>query len=143
MDVSVLRQRIMRALDDARKDAAAKRANGDKAAAAYQAFLSRVATPLFRNAATVLKAETQPFTLHTPAGSIRLASDHGAQDFLELDLDASGEEPQVIGRVSRVRGSRGVVVEERPIAPGKAIDALTEEDVSAFLLAEIPKLVMK
>ena len=36
-----------------------------------------------------------------------------------------------------------IFIEERPIAAGKAVDRLTEEDVSAFLVAEIPKLVVK
>jgi len=143
MDVSDLRKRILRALEDARKDAAVRRAAGDRAVAAYERFLADTAVPLFRQAATVLRAEGQPFSVNTPAGSVRLVSDHGAGDFLELELDSSSAEPQVIGRTSRVRGGRSPVVEERPVAPGKAIDDLTEEDVSIFLISEIQKLVAR
>lgn len=143
MDVSELRKGILRALEDARKDAANRRSDTDKAAAAYERFLNDVAVPLFRQAATVLRAEGQPFTVNTPAGSVRLISDHGAHDFLELELDSSGPQPQVIGRISLMRGRHGLVVEERPLAAGKAIEALTEDDVSQFLLAEIRKFVTR
>lgn len=143
MNVSDLRKQIVRALDEARKDAAARRQNKDKASAAYERFLAEIAVPVFRQAATVLSAERQPFAVNTPAGSLRLASEHAAEDFLELELDASGPQPQVIGRTSLTRGRRGLVVEERPIAPGKAIEELTEEDVSQFVVTEIRKLVTR
>ena len=133
----------MRALDDARKDAASRRSNVDKAAAAYEAFLTGIAIPLFRQASTVLRAEGQPFTANTPAGSVSLVSDRGAQDFLELELESAGPQAHVIGRTSRARGRQGPVVEERAIGDGKAVDELTEDDVSQFLLAEIRKIVTR
>ena len=144
MNVSDLRKQILRALDEARKDASARRQNVDKAAAAYERFLNEIATPLFRQAANVLRAEGQAFTTNTPAGSVRLASDHAAHDFVELELDASSSQPQVIGRTSLMRGGRrGLLLEERPLAPGKAIEELTEDDVSQFLLTEIRKLATR
>ena len=143
MDVSDLRKRILRALDDARKEAASRRTATDQGATDYERFLSQIAVPLFRQAATVLRAEAQDFTANTPAGSVRLVSDRAAQDFVELELDASHPQPQVIGRTSLARGRRGVIVEERPIAPGKAVAELTEEDVSAFLVSEIRRLVTR
>jgi hypothetical protein len=142
MDVSELRKRILRALDDARKDAAERRTATDRARTEYEAFLSGVAAPLFRQAATVLRAEGHPFTANTPAGSVRLASDHAADEYIELELDAAAARPQVIGRAS-FRGRRGLVVEEQPIATGKAIGQLAEEDVSAFLVGQIRKLVSR
>ena len=143
MDVSDLRKRILRALDDARKDAAGRRQATDQAAAAYEQFLAEVAAPLFRQAATVLRAEGQEFTANTPAGSVRLVSDRAAQDFVEMELDASGSQPHVVGRTSVARGRKGLIVEERPIAPGKSIDELTDEDVSKFLVSEIRRLVTR
>jgi len=143
MDVSDLRKRILRALDDARKEAAARRINVDRASASYDQFLSTIAVPLFRQAATVLKAQGVPFTAETPAASVRLVSDHASQEFIELELDAGAPQPQVLGRSSAVRGGHGPVVEERPVAPGKSIDELTEEDVSQFLVAEIRRLVTR
>jgi hypothetical protein len=143
MDVSDLRKRILRALDDARKQSAARRQAADRVAADYEHFLSGIAVPLFRQASTVLRAEAQEFTAHTPAGSVRLASDRAANDFIELELDATAPDPHVIGRTSVDRGRKGVVVEERPIAPGKTVAELTESDVSEFLVAEIPKVVRR
>jgi hypothetical protein len=48
-----------------------------------------------------------------------------------------------VGRTSLARGRKGVVVEERPIAPGKPIDQINESDVAKFLLSEIQRLVTK
>ncbi len=82
--------------------------------------------------ATALKAEGYPFTVAAPSGGLRLASDHGRDDYIEFLLDTAGEEPQVLGRVSRSRGSR-TLTNERPVKPGTPPDALTDEDVAAFL----------
>jgi hypothetical protein len=143
MDVSDLRKRILRALDDARKDSTARRQVVDAAAVAYQAFLENTAVPLVRQAVTVLRAEGHQFTANTPAGSVRLTSDASPQTFLEFELDSTGTEPQVVGRVSVTRGRQAVIVEERPIAPGKALTDLADDDVARFLVTEIPKLVVR
>ena len=143
MDTSDLRKRILRALDDARKDAAARRQTVDAAAVAYEAFLTRTAVPLVRQAVLVLRAEGHAFSANTPAGGVQLASDSAPQPYIEFELDATGATPQVVGRVSLTRGRQGVVVEERPIAPGKALADLTDDDVAKFLVAEIPKLVAR
>jgi hypothetical protein len=143
MDVSDLRKRILRALDEARKDTSARRQNVDQASAAYQQFLTGVAVPLFMQAANVLRAEGHPFSVHTPADSVRLASDRASQDFIELELDASTPQPQVLGRTTMARGGKGLAVDERPLAPGKAIQELTEDDVAQFLMTEIRRLVTR
>jgi hypothetical protein len=142
MDVSDLRKRIIRALDEARKDASSRRVIVDEAARAYESFLTNVATPVMRQASLVLKAEGHAFTVQTPAGTVRLVADSSAQTFIELGLDTSTPTAAVIGRVSLTRGRQGHVIEERPVAD-KPIADVTEEDVSAFLIAEIPKLVIR
>jgi hypothetical protein len=143
MDVSDLRRKILRALDDARVDAEARRKGVDTARRAYDDFLERVAVPLLRQAQSILKAEKQMFTVHAPAGSVRLSADNSAETFVEFILDATGARPQVVGRVSTARGGKRVHVEERPIAPDTPIDQLTDDDVARFLLTEIPKLVAR
>jgi hypothetical protein len=143
MDVSDLRKRIVRALDDARKEAAVRRQGVDRASADFERFLSSIAVPLFRQAAVVLKAEGHPFTVETPTGSVRLSSDHSSETFLELELDGSGVVPQVIGRTSIDRGRRGVVVDEKPVSPGTPIAQLGDEDVSKLLVAEVHRLVAR
>ncbi len=143
MDVSELRKRILRAIDDARKDAAGRRTVVDEATKAYQQFLETIAVPLLRQAATVLNAAGHAFIVHTPASSVRLAAEKSPETFLEIELDTRHTEPEVIGRVSLTRGRRGVILEERPIATHKPVSALTEDDLSAFLVTEVPKLVVK
>ena len=142
MDVSDLRKRIIRALDDARKDASNRRVVVDEAAKAYEAFLADIATPVMRQAALVLKAEGHPFTVQTPAGAVRLVADSSAHTFIELGLDTSGASAIVIGRASVTRGRHGHLIEERPIAD-KSVASLSEDDLSAFLVAEIPKLIVR
>jgi hypothetical protein len=143
MDVSELRQKILRAIDEGKPDDRAKRrAQIDTANAAYERFLENVAVPLFKQAQSILNAERRPFTVHSPADGVKLVSDASPSTFLEFVLDTSGELPQVIGRVSRAK-SRGVTVEEQPLAAGKAIDQLTDDDVAGFFVTEIPKLVKK
>ena len=143
MDTSDLRKRILRALDDARKDASARRTTVDEAARAYDTFLETVAVPLMRQASTVLNAEGHKFSVHTPANSVRLASDAAPETFLELVLDTSAAAPQVIGRVSLARGRQGQIVSERALADGKAVAGLDEQDLSRFLVEEVSKLVVK
>jgi hypothetical protein len=143
MDVSELRKRILRALDEARKEASTRRQAVDAAAKAYETFLSDVAVPVVRQAAQVLNATGESFGVHTPAGSVRLVSDKSAQTYVEFVLDTAASDGTVVGRVSLARGRQGVVVAERPVAPDKAVVDLTEEDVSAFLVAEVPKLIVK
>jgi hypothetical protein len=149
MDVSELRKKILRALDEGRLDAgsargdrdASKRAERDEVQRAYDKFLETVAVPLLRQAQSILKAEQKMFTVHAPAGSAKLASDSSAQTFLEFSLDSSGDRATVLGRTSRARGRQRVIVDERPITADKAVGELTDEDVAAFLVAELPKLV--
>jgi hypothetical protein len=143
MDVSELRKRILRALEDARQDAASRRLVVDNARKAYEDFLTTIAVPVIRQAATVLKAEGHLFSVETPADSVRLVSDGAAQTFIDLALDTSGRDGVVVGRVSLARGRQGLVVDERPIADGKPVTLLTEEDLSAFLVSAIPRLLVR
>jgi hypothetical protein len=143
MDVSDLRKRIIHALDDARKEASERRVAVDGARAAFETFLERVAGPLFKQAATVLRGEGHEFTLHTPADSVRLVSDRFPQEAIEVELHVEGGMASVIGRTRLLRGGKDPLVEERQLAPGKAIPDLTETDVTVFLVKEIPRLVAR
>lgn len=143
MDVSDLRKRILRALEEARTDAAARRATIDEAARAYEGFLENIAVPLARQAVQVLNGSGNPFAVNTPAGTVRIVSDNSPLTFIEIALDTTGAEPTVIGRVSLTRGRQGQVVEERPVVAGKGIAQITEENLSAFFVAEIPRLIVK
>lgn len=135
MEVSEVKRRVSEMMERARRAAAERRARSDEATRAYEAFLQQTAIPVFRQVANVLKAQSYPFSVFTPSGSVRLISDRGAEDFVELSLDTSGDEPQVLGRVSRRRGGR-VIEAERPVAGG-APQHLSDDDVLSFLLREL------
>ena len=66
MDVSELRKRILRAIDDARKEAETRRTVVDESLKAYEAFLRDIAVPLMLQAAQVLNADGHVFVVHTP-----------------------------------------------------------------------------
>ena len=152
MDTGELRRRILRALEESKNDVALRRTDADAAlrraeaegtARAYDNFLATLAVPMLKQAIDVLKAERQNFVLNAPAGSARIVSEGASDTFLEFVLDSAGSRPQVVGRVSRPRGRQRVVVDERPLAADKAVADLTEEDVAAFLVTEIPRLLKR
>lgn len=142
MEVSEVRRRLRGAIAEARAGAQAHRERTDAASRAYEAFLSERAVPLFHTFANALLAEGFRFKVFTPAGSVRLASDSGSEDYIELALDTSGDTPQVLGRSSRGRGRR-LVTAERPVKEGADIAALTEEDVMDYLVEEIQPFIAK
>ena len=133
MEVSEVRRQLRHAIDRAKARAQQKRQTAADAERAYVAFLEQVATPTIRMLANVLKAEGYLFTFSTPLGGLRLASDRGRDDYIDLALDVSGDEPTVVGRVRQTRGSR-TLEDERPIKPGAAPQDLTEADVLSFLV---------
>jgi hypothetical protein len=143
MDVSELRKRIIHALDNARRDASMRRQHIDAAQAAYARFLADVAVPTMKQAATVLKAQGFPCTVDTPAESVRITMAGSHDTFVELELDGTGQAPQVFGRTSVARARTGLVVDETPLAGGKPVDQLTDEDVAQYLVTAIPKLVTR
>ena len=136
MEVSQVRRRVQAAMTAARQRAQQHRQAAADAGRTYAVFLENVAGPVARQVAGALKAEGFNFTVFTPGDTLRLAADRGRDDYIELALDIAGERPQVIGRTSYSRGSR-TIAEERPIKPGAAPDALTEDDVLDFLVAAI------
>ena len=77
------------------------------------------------------------------ADGARLVSEASPNTYLEFALDTTGAAPQVIGRVSLAHGRQGRVVEERPLAAGKPVAELAEDDVAKFLVTEIPKLILR
>src|SRR5688572_27881161 len=134
MEITDVRRRLRGAIEEARRDAAERRARTDAAERDYDAFLTGRAIPVFHDVANALTGEGHPFKVFTPARSVKLGSDRTSGEFVELELDTTEDPPQVIGRSSRGRGRR-MVTSERPLRPGAAIADLTDEDVLAFLIA--------
>ena len=133
VEVALVRKRLLTAISAARERATQRREQTAQAEAAYEAFLQRVATPVTKLVANALKSENYAFTVFTPRGGLRLASDRQRDDYIEFALDTTVHPPQVAGRISLTRGSR-TLTDERPVKQGVAPDALSEDDVLGFLL---------
>ena len=139
MDVSDVRKQVLATIERAKRLEAERRARSDEAARDFPVFLERVAVPLFRQVAQILKAHNYAFSIFTPSNGVRLMSDRSSDDFIELSLDTRGERPVVVGHVTRGRGRR-ILESERPIGSG-AISELTEDDVLAFVMKELEPFV--
>jgi hypothetical protein len=129
-------KQLRHAMDRARSRAQQQRLQAADAERAYAAFLENVATPTTRMMANALKAEGYLFTVSTPSGGLRLASDRGRDDYVEFALETDGDRPVVVGRIRRTRGSR-TVEDERPIKADAAPQDLSEADVLAFLVSAL------
>jgi hypothetical protein len=136
VEVSEVRRQLKHAIDRAKARAQQKRQNIAEAERAYAAFLEDVATPTTRQVASALKAEGYPFTVSTPSGGLRLASDRGRDDYIDFALDGSGDRPTVIGRIRYTRGSR-TIEDERPVKAGTLPQDLTDADVLSFLIVAL------
>src|SRR4051794_40261180 len=136
MELSEVRRRLRAAVEEARREAAARRARTDAATQAFEEFLVQRAVPVLHQVASALTGEGHPYKVFTPAGSVRLASERSHEEFIEIALDTSSDPPIVIGRTSRGRGRR-MIAAERPIREGAEVASLTEEDVLDFVLTAI------
>lgn len=137
MKISDIKRRVVETIERARRRASERRTRHDEAAREYEAFLNQTAIPVFKQVSNVLRAEGFVFTVFTPGGSVRLMSDRSNEDYIELALDTSGDEPLVSGHTGRSRGRR-VVESEQPIGPPAV---LTENDVLVFVLKALEPLV--
>jgi hypothetical protein len=140
MLVADVRRMFRARLDEARREAEARRAEVGRASADYETFLHQVAIPAFRMVASVLSAEGYAFKVFTPAGGVRMASATSREDYFEVELDTEAAPPQVIARANRSRGSRITTI-ENTLKPSVPISDLREEDIVDFVLAEIPRFV--
>ena len=90
VEVSLVRNRLNRAIEVARERAQKRRQRTATAERAYETFLQDVATPVMRLVANSLKVENYAFTVFTPGGGLRLASDRGRDDYVEFQQSMSG-----------------------------------------------------
>ena len=144
METSVVRQAVRTLLHHVKRPAADRRENRriqtDQAAREYGIFLERIAVPLFKQVANVLRTEGYPFDVFTPQGSVRLMSERGSDNYIEVALDTNGPAPKLLGRVSHSRGGN-VTQTELVLNATTNIEALTEEDLLGFVLAELEPFV--
>jgi hypothetical protein len=144
METSAVRQAVRTLLHQAKRPAADRRENRraqtDQATREYEVFLQRIAVPLFKQVANILRAENYPFEVFTPGGSVRLTSERGNDNYIEISLDTNGAAPKLLGRVSHARG--GDVTQTELVLNATAnIEALTEEDLLGFVLAGLEPFV--
>jgi hypothetical protein len=116
----------------ARDRAKQRRHKSDEAELAYTTFLENLAGPLARQVVNALRAEGYSFTVSTPGRGLRVSLDQGRDDFIELALSTDTDQPHVVGRIRRTRGSR-TLDEERPVKPGAAPQDVSEDDLLEFL----------
>ena len=140
MEIPEVRRRLRAVIEQARREAAARRERTDAASRAYTEFLAQRAVPTFHTFAAALVAEGYRFKVFTPAESVKLASEGGGENFIEIVLDSTIDPPRVTGHTSRSRGRRSMS-SERPIRPGAGPADLTEDDVLDFLVEEIAAFV--
>lgn len=136
MEISHVRRHLQAAIAASRDRAQRRRQRTADAESAYDRFLTNVATPLARQVVNALSAEGYAFTVSTPGRGVRLALDRGRDDFIELALDTSADEPTVIGRTRRTRGSR-TIEEERPIKRDASPDQISEQDLLDFFVTAL------
>ncbi len=132
LETADVRKRIKDTIERARRNAAERRIRNAQAGEVYQRFLEEALIPLARQVANVLKVEGYTFLVHTPADTLRLASEKSRDDFIEFRLDTAGAHPRLVARIERAKG-RETVSDERPVKPGTPLDQLTEQDVLDFL----------
>jgi len=138
MEIPDIRRRVRAAIEQARRDAAARRERGDAATRAYDAFLVSHAVPAFNLIAAALAGEGHRFKVSTPADSVRLSSENAPESFVELVLDPTDDPPVVLGRTNVGRGRRALTRER---ALRRDIASLTQDDVVDFVLEEIGPFV--
>ena len=134
MEIADIRRRVRAAIDQAKRDAAARRERSAAAARAYEEFLTVRAVPAFNLVAAALVGEGHRFKVSTPAESVRLSSESAAESYIELALDATDDPPAVLIRSNAGRGRRAVT-RERSVR--QDIATLTQDDVVGFVLDEI------
>jgi hypothetical protein len=136
LEVSQVRRRLTAAIEQARRIAQQRRERSSETQRAYDAFLADVAVPVARMVGNVLKAEGYSFTVATPGGGLRLISDKGRDDYVEIALDTTANPPVVVGRTSYTRGSR-TLAEERPVKPDASPEAITEDEFLEFVVTAL------
>ena len=144
METSVVRQAVRALLQHVKRPPADRRENRrvqtDQATREYGVFMDRIAVPLFKQVANVLRAEGYQFEVSTPGDNVRLVSARNNDSYIEVALDTNGVAPKLLGRVSHSRGG-DVTQTELVLNATTDIGALTEADILGFILAELEPFV--
>jgi hypothetical protein len=139
MDPSEIRRRVRQILDKERHQAAAHREHAQRTSQAFDNVLPGAAA-MWKQVASVLKAEGHGFSVHTPAGVLRLVSDRSPDDFIEVTVDAARRPSAVVVRTRLTRGSV-LIDRESVVVEGGAVHTLGEDRLLDVLLEELGPFV--
>ena len=140
MEKTEIYRRLRHVVEQARRDATARRQRATAAEQAGTTVLSDIAAPLFRSVVSALKTEGYSFRVSTPPGAVQLSSETSTDDVIELVLDTTRDPPALMGRIRRVWGSR-VIATECVVKEEPGLDTVSEEEVLDFLLRELTPFV--
>ncbi len=135
MEPADLRKRVLRALDEARRHATAHREEAEHADQVFSRLQPEIAA-LWRQVANVLKVEGHPFAIHTPAGSVRFASERYPDSFVEVSVDTSRRPVAIVGRTIFARG-RQITDRETVVAEAGDLAAYEADRAVEFLGSEL------
>ena len=137
MDVALVRKRIQKAIEVARRESADRRTRAQEAEKDYEEFLEMRAIPAFRSVAIVLKSEGLNWAVMTPSAEVRLVPGRRRDEYIAITFDATADPPQAMVSMTRGRGGR-VLHSERPVKPGTpSVTAISEDDVVEMLIEEL------
>jgi len=128
---------------EAKRTAAERRTQHDAAGRAWADVLDRIVLPVSHQMLQALKAEGHTVQIFTPAGSVRMGVESRPDDFVELLLQADRDDSAIVARVSRSY-ARETILEERTFVRGAAaIEALSEEQVVAFVAPALAGILVR
>jgi hypothetical protein len=136
MEVADVRRRLRAAIEESKRHAEERRTKKDAASHEWERVLADVAVPLCHQIAQALNAEGYRFKVVTPGSAVRLVPERGGDEFVEVALDTEGDEPDVIIRSKRGRGSRTVAT-ERSLGARSAVDILTDNVLADEIIRDL------
>jgi len=137
MEIADVKRRVVDTIERAKRRAGERRTRADEAAKAFDLLLVNTIVPVFRQVANVLKSEKYPFDIFTPGASVRLVAEKAPEDFIEIALDSTGDEPAVILHTKRARGRRVIESEQAVGDPA----TLTDDEILRLVLAALEPFV--
>jgi hypothetical protein len=140
LETAEVRRQLTHWLAELRKTQTQRRAAAEAARAAFESVLEREIAPTMRQFAQALKAEGFPFSVQTPASTVRLVSDRSSDNVVDIVLELGGAQPAVVVRTAYTRGRRQLE-DERTLAQGDAIASIDGDRVLAVLLDVIEPFV--
>ncbi len=140
LETADVRRQLTHRIAELKKAQAQRRQAIEAARVAFEQVLEREIAPTVRQFAQALKAEGFPFSVQTPASTVRLVSDRSSDNVIDVVLEPGGTQPAVVVRRAFSRGRRQLE-DERVLAEGDAIAGIDGARVLAVLLDMVEPFV--